>query len=146
MPVRTSLIPSHRRVTHCVIVSPASSASACHFLRLFSVILMDTVLILLSPMPRTYYNCATWRKRTLRIRPTRSLDSSIRRRYTAPTMTNHHALIHHAIPCRVLTVCGVGTATSITREGWVAVRLDGETRRDEYPVETVRISTAEVAR
>ena len=41
---------------------------------------------------------------------------------------------------RVTTMQGAGTALYLTRDGWIGVRLDGETRVDEYPIEHVAVA------
>lgn len=42
---------------------------------------------------------------------------------------------------RVTTWCGVGTLQYTKPGGWLGVKLDGETRVDEYPVETVEAAS-----
>lgn len=41
---------------------------------------------------------------------------------------------------RVTTHLGAGRLVSVTEDGWCEIQLDGETRRDEYPVEVVALA------
>jgi hypothetical protein len=46
---------------------------------------------------------------------------------------------------RVTSMWGAGVMVYAKSDGWVGIRLDGETRVDEYPVEHVRLDGALVA-
>lgn len=60
---------------------------------------------------------------------------------TFPVQRNGHARIAplHAV-IRVLTHLGPGVLVTVTDDAWVEVRLDGETRCDEYPIELVQLA------
>lgn len=61
---------------------------------------------------------------------------------TAGTTTMHrdrHDRVCPATTVRVATIWGDGLLVSITEDGWAEVRLDGEHRCDEYPVEMVEL-------
>ena len=53
---------------------------------------------------------------------------------------DRHERICPTTTVRVTTHLGAGRLVSVTEDGWCEVQLDGETRRDEYPVEVVTLS------
>lgn len=44
-------------------------------------------------------------------------------------------------PQRCVTGAGAGALLYATDDGWVGVRLDGETRADEWPAESVEVTS-----
>lgn len=60
----------------------------------------------------------------------------------APVLANRdrHERICPTAAVRVTTNLGTGRLVSVTEDGWCEVQLDGETRRDEYPIEVVALA------
>lgn len=67
-----------------------------------------------------------------------NLRIAVERVGTRVVARDFHARVEPLGPVRVTTHLGTGVLVSITGDAWVEVQLDGECRRDEYPIELVR--------